>query len=26
MLPPIIIFVLFQKHIVAGVAQGAVKG
>jgi len=26
MLPPIIIFILFQKHIVAGVAQGAVKG
>lgn len=26
MLPPIIIFIIFQKHIVAGVAQGAVKG
>lgn len=26
MLPPLIIFVIFQKHIVAGVAQGAVKG
>ncbi len=26
MLPPIIIFMIFQKHIVAGVAQGAVKG
>jgi len=25
-LPPIIVFVIFQKHIVAGVAQGAVKG
>lgn len=26
MLPPIIIFIIFQKHIVSGVAQGAVKG
>lgn len=26
MLPPLIIFVIFQRHIVAGVAQGAVKG
>lgn len=26
MLPPIIIFIIFQKHIVAGVAQGAIKG
>lgn len=26
MLPPLIIFVVFQRHIVAGVAQGAVKG
>lgn len=26
MLPPIIIFIIFQKHIVAGVAQGALKG
>lgn len=26
MLPPIIIFMVFQKYIVAGVAQGAVKG
>ena len=26
MLPPIIVFIVFQKHIVAGVAQGAVKG
>lgn len=26
MLPPIAIFVIFQKHIVAGVTQGAVKG
>ncbi len=25
-LPPVIIFLLFQKHIVAGVAQGSVKG
>lgn len=25
-LPPIIIFVIFQRHIVQGVAQGAVKG
>ena len=25
-LPPIIVFVIFQKYIVAGVAQGAVKG
>ncbi|WP_198418236.1 carbohydrate ABC transporter permease [Cryobacterium sp. TMS1-20-1] len=25
-LPPIIIFVIFQRHIVAGIAQGAVKG
>lgn len=26
MLPPVIIFAIFQRHIVAGVAQGAVKG
>ncbi len=26
MLPPLIVFTIFQKHIVAGVAQGAVKG
>ena len=26
MLPPIIVFSIFQRHIVAGVAQGAVKG
>lgn len=26
MLPPLIVFVIFQRHIVAGVAQGAVKG
>jgi len=25
-LPPIIAFIIFQKHIVAGVAQGAIKG
>lgn len=25
-LPPIIIFIVFQRHIVAGIAQGAVKG
>ncbi len=25
-LPPIILFILFQKHVVSGIAQGAVKG
>ncbi|GEP27927.1 carbohydrate ABC transporter permease [Cryobacterium levicorallinum] len=25
-LPPVVIFIIFQRHIVAGVAQGAVKG
>jgi ABC-type glycerol-3-phosphate transport system permease component len=26
MLPPVVIFVIFQRHIVSGIAQGAVKG
>lgn len=25
-LPPVVVFLVFQKHIVAGIAQGAVKG